>query len=280
MDVAIAIDLDDFRRLTSVLQEQGWKQQGRREHRWLTPQGARLDLIPARPTLRRAHQLKWPISEMKMSLVGFDHVFVDAVRDAIAPDLSVKIVPLPVVALLKMVAFLDNPQDREKDVEDVAAILVRHEPEDSRRFSDEVVTTHLTYEAVGAYWIGKDLRSICEVVDQGLFLGGAGLTIFLCARWLPASIQTTRVKSGNADEGVRAGIQWSEMILLENGGSSCQDTNGREAIALRPAYPWAHIALGYGPISARYDLIVQDLSSPTRGRPTTSIQIFRNFNNC
>jgi predicted nucleotidyltransferase len=161
VDVAIAIDLDNFPQLTSLLQEQGWKQHGRREHRWSTPAGARLDLIPAGPTLRKAHRLEWPVSKMKMSLVGFEHVFADSVSVAIAPDLNVKIVPLPVVALLKVVAYLDNPHDRDKDIADLAAILVRHDPVDSRRFSDAVVAAHLSYEVVGAYWIGRDLRALC-----------------------------------------------------------------------------------------------------------------------
>jgi hypothetical protein len=32
-------------------------------------------LIPAGPKLREAKQITWPISQFKMSLVGFDHVF-------------------------------------------------------------------------------------------------------------------------------------------------------------------------------------------------------------
>ena len=43
VDVAIAIDLDDYPRLVSFLQEGGWIQDSRREHRWRTPEGARLD---------------------------------------------------------------------------------------------------------------------------------------------------------------------------------------------------------------------------------------------
>ena len=37
VDVAIAIDLDDFPQLMSLLQEHGWTQHPGREHRWLTP---------------------------------------------------------------------------------------------------------------------------------------------------------------------------------------------------------------------------------------------------
>jgi predicted nucleotidyltransferase len=169
VDVAIAIDLDDFPRLTSLLQERGWMQDGRREHRWRTSDDARLDLIPAGPALRKAQELRWPASKMRMSLVGFEHVFADSAPVLIAPDLNVKIAPLAVVALLKMVAYLEKPHEREKDVEDWAAILRLHEPEDSRRYSDETMATQLDYEAVGAYWIGKDLRVLCSV-DEGVLV--------------------------------------------------------------------------------------------------------------
>ena len=105
---------------------------------------------------------------MKMSLVGFEHVFADSANVWIAPELTVKIASLPVVTLLKIAAYLDNPYDREKDVEDLAAILARHEPEQARRFSDEIVMRHLNYEAVGAYWIGKDLRALCSMEEKTL----------------------------------------------------------------------------------------------------------------
>ena len=168
VDVAIAIDLDDLPRLTSILQEHGWEQDGRREHRWLTSAGARLDLIPAGPALRKARHLQWPVSKMRMSLVGFEHVFADSLSVQMAPDLPVKIAPLSVVALLKMVAYLDSPYDRAKDVDDLAAILARHDPGDSRRFSDEMLAANLNYEAVGAYWIGKDLGALCSTEEKAL----------------------------------------------------------------------------------------------------------------
>ena len=103
-----------------------------------------------------------------MSLVGFEHVFADSAAVPVAPDLSVKIAPLAVVALLKMTAYLDSPHTREKDVQDWAAILARYEPGDSRRFADEAIAANLDYEAVGAYWIGRDLGALCSGEERAL----------------------------------------------------------------------------------------------------------------
>lgn len=168
VDVAIAIELDDFQRLAFLLQEYRWQQDPRREHRWRTPTGARLDLIPAGAKLRQARQLELPMSKVTMSLAGFDHVFADAAEFQLADDLRVKVVPLGALTLMKMIAYLDNPYERQKDLQDVALILAHYEPGDSRRFSDDVIDAHLDYDAVGAYCMGQDLTRLCSPEERNL----------------------------------------------------------------------------------------------------------------
>ena len=105
---------------------------------------------------------------MRMSLLGFEHVFADAVEYAVAPNLSVKVISLPVLALLKIVAYLDNPYEREKDVEDLATLLTRYEPDDAARFSDEVLDAGLSYDTAGPFLIGKALRALCSNEEAAL----------------------------------------------------------------------------------------------------------------
>ena len=50
-----------------------------------------------------------------MDLTGFEHVFKDAVVVDFAEDFSVKAIPLTVLMLLKIVAYLENPYRRAKD---------------------------------------------------------------------------------------------------------------------------------------------------------------------
>ena len=171
VDAAVALDLDDFPRLTTLLQEHRWTQDLRREHRWNAAEGGRLDLLPAGPGLRQQQQLEWPISGMKMSLVGFEHVFSKAVEYRITSDLTAKVIPLPVLVLLKIVAYRDNPYQREKDIEDLGAIMTRYEPLEALRFSDEVLDLGLEYETVGAYWVGKDLGVLCSADERALVDG-------------------------------------------------------------------------------------------------------------
>lgn len=62
-----------------------------------------------------------------MSLVGFDHVFRDAVERELAPGVAGKVVPLVVPTLLKIVSYLDQPAVRQKDH------VIREHDEDEER---------------------------------------------------------------------------------------------------------------------------------------------------
>ncbi|HZT34254.1 MAG TPA: nucleotidyl transferase AbiEii/AbiGii toxin family protein [Bryobacteraceae bacterium] len=168
VDTAIAIDLDDFARLAALLQERGWKQDLRREHRWYAPGDAWFDLIPAGPKLRAQQLLDWPKSGMKMSLVGFEHVFAKAQELHVSTGLRIKVIPLAVLTLLKIVAYLDHPYERQKDIEDLAATLLRYETPDALRFSDEALEANLSYETVAAYFAGKDLATLCSATERAL----------------------------------------------------------------------------------------------------------------
>jgi predicted nucleotidyltransferase len=91
--------------MRAELSKKGWKQEKRREHRWHSPGGEVLDIIPAGMQLRQDGQITWPASEMVMSLVGFEHVFKSAI-DVPALGTDSRVVPPVVLALLKVVAFM------------------------------------------------------------------------------------------------------------------------------------------------------------------------------
>ncbi|HXB70826.1 MAG TPA: nucleotidyl transferase AbiEii/AbiGii toxin family protein [Candidatus Acidoferrales bacterium] len=49
VDLTVALDLNDFDRLTSRLASIGWASSARQEHRWIAPRQTIVDLIPAGP---------------------------------------------------------------------------------------------------------------------------------------------------------------------------------------------------------------------------------------
>ena len=89
VDLVVGLDLSDLGLLTDPLVARGWRHDQRREHRWLSPRGARIDLLPAGERARRDRHLVWPLAETRMSLVGFDHVFSDAVEWELAAGVNV-----------------------------------------------------------------------------------------------------------------------------------------------------------------------------------------------
>jgi predicted nucleotidyltransferase len=170
IDVAVTVDLDDYQRLVALLRTSGWEQEPKREHRWETPEGVRIDIIPAGPALRASNVLEWPMSGMRMSLVGFEHVFKDSVSHSFGSGLSLKVIPLPVIALLKIASYEDDPHKRQKDVQDFAALLRRFDPDDTRRFGDDVIAAGLEYDVTGAFLIGKDLAPLCSAGERQLLV--------------------------------------------------------------------------------------------------------------
>lgn len=119
IDFAVALDLTDFAELERRLKAAKWTRTPNREHRWRSPLGTLLDLIPAGIELCKAKQVTWPESQFTMSLVAFDQVFSDAVAVELAPGLTLKVIPAIVFMLLKIVAFPYDQQRRAKDLLDI-----------------------------------------------------------------------------------------------------------------------------------------------------------------
>ena len=169
IDLAVALDLDEFRRLEDVLTMLGRRPQRTEEQRWITSRGNRLDLVPAGPALREKGKLVWPRSGFVMSLAGFDHVFRDSSSQDVGNGLIYKVIPPPVLVLLKIASYLDDPQRRRKDLFDLRGLMQRDERDSERIFSDVVFHADLPdVEFAGALLLGLDLRAIATQRDFSL----------------------------------------------------------------------------------------------------------------
>lgn len=144
----------------------GWWHDERREHRWYAPGNVRIDLLPVGEKARQEKQIRWPVAETRMRVVGYDHVFKHAVTCDLGAGLNVRVVPLVVLALLKIVSYLDDPNTREKDLQDFSNIMAKYEEDGERRFSVEVLESGLDYDSAGAYLLGRDLATLCREEDE------------------------------------------------------------------------------------------------------------------
>ena len=167
VDLVIALELGDFDGFAAKLATVGWHQEARREHRWRAPRGSILDILPAGPELRAAKHITWPGSQFRMSLVGFEHVFDRAILVELAPGVSVHVAPLPVIALLKMVAHLDDPYRRAKDLGDLKLLLHQYDNKSGRIYSGEVFSAELEdIEQASAFLLGLDLGQIATAEER------------------------------------------------------------------------------------------------------------------
>jgi predicted nucleotidyltransferase len=158
IDLVLALDLEGFAAFADELRSLGWTQEERREHRWRGPSGSIIDLLPAGPKLRQARRIIWPKSDFEISLVGFEHVFVRAVSFPFAEGIQYPVVPPPVIALLKIVAFMDDRHRRKKDLLDISELFRHYEAASDRIFCDEVIATALDdIEYANAFLLGMDV---------------------------------------------------------------------------------------------------------------------------
>lgn len=71
IDFAVALDLDEFAELERRLLADKWIRLANREHRWRSPRGTILDLLPAGPKLRKAKQvIRDPFSSLGQHPTG------------------------------------------------------------------------------------------------------------------------------------------------------------------------------------------------------------------
>ncbi len=158
LDLTLAISLEEY--LDQTLMP-GWRRDQWMEHRWYSPAGDIVEIIPAGPELLRQGVVQWPKTGHRMSLTGLRLAFEKRLPVEVAPDLTIMVAPIPVLTVLKIVAFHDRPEERKRDLADLAYILTEYDPED--RFTDEALELGLSYEAVGPFLLA---RKISEMVNE------------------------------------------------------------------------------------------------------------------
>jgi len=167
LDLAIAVAISEI----DASKIPGWQRHPHRRHRWQTPTGVLLDIIPAPPEALASRELVWPDTGLRMNLTGIG-LALEADTSRLGSELSVAVPSVALIALLKMTAYTDRPDMREKDLKDLAHILDKYpSSDDDRMYSMEVLATGLYVPEAQAFVLGRELRDVCaeperEVVEQ------------------------------------------------------------------------------------------------------------------
>jgi len=78
---------------------------------------------------------------------------------------------LPVIVLLKMVAYLDRPAERDRDLTDIAFLIEEYlSVDDDRRWSDEIVEQGLPFDRVSAYALGCDMGAFLTTPERDVVI--------------------------------------------------------------------------------------------------------------
>ena len=165
LDMSVSVSLDELAAGLSRLQ--GWKRNPKKEQEWLSSTGVKVDVLPAGPSLLAAGEIIWPSTGARMNLTGMRLALERGILFEVEPGLSIPVAPVAVIAVLKMISYLDRPAERERDLDDLAHILENHVPPDNdRRFAPEVLDAGVPYEHASAYLLGHDLQGLVNDTER------------------------------------------------------------------------------------------------------------------
>jgi predicted nucleotidyltransferase len=154
----------DYDGLKQKLIEAGFKQ-GRAPHELHFGLKARFDLIPFGSSIVTDDQMTWTDTGRVMTTLGFVEAFRSAKPKELAPGLSALIVSIAALAILKIMAYLDRPEERSRDMVDLIYCLSEYERSGKARFEltdTEVDGRPLYFEEAGAFLLGKEVARLAE----------------------------------------------------------------------------------------------------------------------
>lgn len=154
-DVVILVaDLDAFKAVKEGLASRGFSQT--RVPRLLVYEGGGIaDILPYSRELAPEGRLELDPGTV-INMAGFDHAVEEAIHVTLDSGLVVPVVPLPLYALLTLIAFTDRKA--QKDVEAVEHLLRNYAETDDRRWGLEYRGTLIDFDYGSAYLLGLDGR--------------------------------------------------------------------------------------------------------------------------
>lgn len=107
----------------AILRDFGWTRDPKIRQRWVDAQGMRVDVIPTTPELIETGRVRFDDDEKELCLVGFDLALNHATAVPVVDYGEVDVVDLAPLIVLKMVSWLDRPNERQRDLGDIVRLL-------------------------------------------------------------------------------------------------------------------------------------------------------------
>ncbi len=158
-DVMVVVQtVDEFDTLKDRLAEYRFERT-RLAHRLRHTSGGLLDILPYSESLAPGDRLQLD-SDLVFNMAGFRHVVPHAVPTAIEGGPTLPLAPLPLYALLKLVAFSDRRAP--KDLTGVLHCLEHYLEDDERRYGVEFNGAGVPYDYTCAHLLGLDARPLID----------------------------------------------------------------------------------------------------------------------
>lgn len=174
VDFAVAVKTwDQFAALRARLIARGtFKAGGSAQQRlyYHTQDGAmayQLDLVPFGGVAQGTNEVAWP-PDMKviMNVAGYDDVLAAAELVTFAPGFNGKVVSLPGLAILKLVAWSDRGKADPKDAHDLIYLMDSYAAAGNldRVYDEDGIIEAGDYDPdlAGVYLLGKDIRRVAS----------------------------------------------------------------------------------------------------------------------
>jgi predicted nucleotidyltransferase len=159
VDLVIVAEAEEIAVLLASL---GWERDATQKQRWRDRGHNAVDVLPASASVIAAGKVTLADDERVLSTVGFDLVLAHASDVAIpGTDSNVEVASLATIVVLKMVAWLDRPDERQKDLEDLGRVFeAAIDDWDDRRW--EVPLADLEHEVQSAFFVGREVAAIAR----------------------------------------------------------------------------------------------------------------------
>lgn len=157
VDFVIVAEAED---IAVLLRSLHWEPDLQQEHRWRDRQRNAVDVLPANAEVIAAGKVTLEREERVLSTIGFDLALEHASPVAIpGTDRVVDVASLAAIVVLKMVAWLDRPHERQRDLKDLGRVFeTALDDWDDRRW--QVPLADLEHEVQAAFFVGQQVRGI------------------------------------------------------------------------------------------------------------------------
>lgn len=165
-DVTVTVEsLANFETLKDRLADFGFARMPA-PHRLRHHSGGLVDVLPFGPDIAPGGRLELE-ADVVLNMAGFEYVVPSAVAVVVDDGPTLPLVPLPLYALLKLVAFSDRKAP--KDLASVFHCLRYYLEDDERRYGAEHDGEAVPFEYTGAYLLGMDgRRFLSEEMSQSV----------------------------------------------------------------------------------------------------------------